>query len=81
MPEAPRICSIPFTVPDTDAWTGQPSLSGATSPMIWPTRTRSPSATVGVHGAPICWLMEMATLRGAPIFSVGKSFVSLYSFM
>ena len=65
--------SMATTLPETEAWIGA-ETGRSESPIFWPRRTSSPTETIGVQGAPMCWDMGMTTCGGSGISRIAASF-------
>ena len=64
------------TLPEMPLWIGADTFCSL-SPTTCPTATVSPTLTVGIQGAPICWDMGSRIFSGGGITTVSLSAVFL----
>ena len=76
-PDESSLGSIFFTSPETEL-TILADINPLASPMICPIFTVSPTATTGVAGAPMCWLMENTSSSFGSITWIGLSILSSF---
>jgi len=69
--------STAFTVPEMLAWMGA-ETNPPGSPILCPIFTLSPTATIGLQGAPMCIDMGMTTSAGAASCSMAFSLVAAF---
>ena len=79
LPDGVALSVMATTLPDTLACTGHPSPLSGISPIFCPIVTVSPTCTIGLQGAPMCWDRGMDTVLGGVKTSIRQRLVFLYS--
>ena len=69
-PSMCRLGSTAMTLPETEACTGA-DTGASFVPMSCPIFTVSPTETMGLLGAPICWIIGSTTTLGGEMVRTG----------